>query len=163
MFGGGRATQKQVPRDRPMEDSFESRGRFNSPGLGGMNVAQASQHSRLIRNSYANKIRYQRTIIAIDLGMQVNSWAEPRFGANPLEFFFCLVSYGSNENGGLSRRFILMDYQDKPDHGEGRKSGSRPPGGIPRCERSEPRRMGRGAVALRDAALCAAPQGDGSN
>src|SRR5260370_36177231 len=33
---------------------------------------------------------------------------------------------------------------------------------VLRCERSEPRRMGNsGAVALRDAALCAAPQGDG--
>jgi len=69
----GRATQKQVPRDRPMEDSFESLERFKSPGLGGMNVAQASRHSRLIRNSFANLILCQRTIIAIDFGMQVNS------------------------------------------------------------------------------------------
>src|ERR1700730_3958482 len=43
MFGGGHATQKQAPRDRPMEDPFESLGRFSSSGLGGMNVAQASR------------------------------------------------------------------------------------------------------------------------
>lgn len=60
----GRATQKQVPQDRPMEDSFEPQERFYSPGLRGMSVTPSvttlKSDSKLFHKQNSLSANYNR-------------------------------------------------------------------------------------------------------